>query len=172
MRLGRLMLNFNLKICYFVVAALFIDPIGLLVVYKCYNKNPWNQDYDGNWYNEYDEAEPEDVGTNGFAPAVPDTALDTAVRDADGSVISSMQGTPPGKGARQPSSGPSFDRAESVAPITQSHLKERSRQNPKDRWQWAFTRIVQVSLVMVWSHFILGYRNKTMGDNLIFFQLT
>ncbi len=93
------------------------------------------------------------MGTNGYVPAVHDTAFDTqAVRAVDSGVINGIQGTPPGKGGRQASSGSSFDRAESVAPIAQPHLKERSLQNPKDRWQWAFTRIVQVSVVMVWSY--------------------
>ena len=35
----------------------------------------------------------------------------------------------------------SFDKDESVVPMTP---RERGSQNPKDRWQWAFTKILQV----------------------------
>jgi hypothetical protein len=89
----------------------------------------WYQDYDGNWYNEYDDMEGEEAATE---------SLDST---RESSVVASLQGTPKG---RKESSGSSFDRGELAAPGLQ--LRERLRQNPKDRWQWAFTKIVQVSI--------------------------
>ncbi|XP_023338035.1 uncharacterized protein LOC111708785 isoform X4 [Eurytemora carolleeae] len=81
----------------------------------------WYQDYDGNWYNEYDDMDEDDM---------PETE---SIRDAD--PVSSAHGTP-GK-----LKGVSFDRDDAV-PMP---LRERINQNPKDRWQWAFTKILQVS---------------------------
>ncbi|XP_023338040.1 protein unc-13 homolog A isoform X8 [Eurytemora carolleeae] len=79
----------------------------------------WYQDYDGNWYNEYDDMDEDDM---------PETE---SIRDAD--PVSSAHGTP-GK-----LKGVSFDRDDAV-PMP---LRERINQNPKDRWQWAFTKILQ-----------------------------
>lgn len=84
----------------------------------------WYQDYDGNWYNEYDDMDEDDM---------PETE---SIRDTD--PVSSAQGTP-GK-----LKGVSFDRDDAV-PMP---LRERINQNPKDRWQWAFTKILQVGLYL------------------------
>ena len=46
----------------------------------------------------------------------------------------------------------SFDKDESVVPMTP---RERGNQNPKDRWQWAFTKILQVGTNAAPSMFTL-----------------
>jgi hypothetical protein len=89
----------------------------------------WFQDYDGNWYNEYDQVEEEK--TSGTVE--PPNANSTSSRE-----------TP-----KKEKKTVSFDKED----VEQQHHQPASAmgcrpmcRNPKDRWQWAFTRIIQVGV--------------------------
>lgn len=82
----------------------------------------WYQDYDGNWYNEYDEMEDDE-----------DPAPETESAPEPASSVTDTPQSRRGKSV-------SFDK-DDVVPMA---MRERNYQNPRDRWQWAFTKILQV----------------------------
>jgi hypothetical protein len=92
----------------------------------------WFQDYDGNWYNEYDQLEEEKA-----IPQMP--TANTLLSDADSQVSSSAAI------AKKEKKTVSFDKDDIQEHIVTGPVGGRTTwRNPKDRWQWAFTRIIQV----------------------------
>ena len=83
----------------------------------------WYQDYDGNWFNEYDHDGIE------YDDVPPDT------------VTISDKETPLKKNKKNVS----FEKSDGPKEKPVS----KSGKSPRERWQWAFTRIVQVGFVFL-----------------------
>ena len=87
----------------------------------------WFQDYDGNWYNEYDHLEEEKTmpPATAAAPMVDPVASVEAATKKEKKTVS-------------------FDKEDTEHQLAATMGSRPLCRNPKDRWQWAFTRIVQV----------------------------
>jgi hypothetical protein len=95
----------------------------------------WFQDYDGNWYNEYDQTDEDKATPPPLMPAVISTTPEVTSQSSNSVSVAS----------KKEKKTVSFDKEDQSEHQLTSLVGGRTfLQNPKDRWQWAFTRIIQV----------------------------
>jgi len=100
----------------------------------------WFQDFDGNWYNEYDQLEEKTTATTTTTTTHLPTAVST-ISEADSQNSNSISAS------KKEKKTVSFDKEDVQEQLTTSTSGRSLWRNPKDRWQWAFTRIIQVGCV-------------------------